>query len=215
MRCGVGAEPARRVAVQWAARAPDTVPSLPRGGAARTERDAHEHVLRPLDDAPVHPQEIRALERAEAEEVVFEVALVLDRIVQRRRVLRRERERLVRDEWRLLARVRIDVRVQRRNRLGERRLGLLVQVRDGEARGELAIVGVLRRHVRRRLARQVIELRRAHAVVHAGNYLLRDQADVDVRAIEAVAELVDARGDLVEAHGLVRPIALDHVHVGG
>ena len=36
------------------------------------ERDAHEHVLRPLDDRAVHLEEVRALERLEAEEVIVE-----------------------------------------------------------------------------------------------------------------------------------------------
>ena len=46
--------------------------------AVDADGDPHQHVLRPLDDAAVDAQEIRALEGLEAKVVVVEVAVVDD-----------------------------------------------------------------------------------------------------------------------------------------
>ena len=45
------------------------------------QRDAHQHLLRPLGDLAVHLLQVRLLEGLEAEVVVLEVAVVDDRTV--------------------------------------------------------------------------------------------------------------------------------------
>ena len=55
------------------------------------EGDAHQHVLRSLDDGTVHLDQVGALESLEAEEVVVEVAIVHDRGIEPLAVLLDER----------------------------------------------------------------------------------------------------------------------------
>ena len=120
---------------------------------------------------------------------------------------------LVGDERAVLTGLGVDVPVQLVHGLAEGLGGLLVHVRDGDPRGKLAVVGVLRRQERRRLRGKVVQLRRADAVKDTRDHLLRDNDRVDVLGVEAVAQLLDARGDLVEGHRLFLPIALDHQHL--
>ena len=104
---------------------------------------------------------------------------------------------------RALAREReVGPRLGRAHRVREGLDRLLVQVGHGDARGEAAVVGVLRREEGGRLGGEVVELRGGHAVVHAEHHLLRHDDRVDVRRLEAVAQLLDARDDLVEGHRL-------------
>ena len=179
------------------------------------DRHAHQHLLRALGDLAVHPQQVRLLEGLEAEVVVLEVALVLERAVEALLVRHDDLVHLVRDERRRLPRLRVFVRVEPVHHARERGVGVLLQVGRRDARREPRVVGVLRRQVRRRLGRQVVERRRGHAVVHALNHLLRDLRRVDVRRVEGVAELRDARGDLVEGHRLLAAVSFDHLHFFG
>ena len=176
------------------------------------EGDAHQHLLRPLRDLAVHLLQVRLLERLEAEVVVLEVAVVDDRAVEPLGVLGDDVADLVGDERRVLPGLRVDVRMQLEHRLRERLARLLVQVRDGDARRQLAVVGVLRRQERGGLGGEVVELERGDAVVHAEDHLLRHDHRVDVRRVEAVAQLLDARGDLVERHRLLAAISLNDQH---
>ena len=93
-------------------------------------------------------------------------------------------------------------------------VGVLVQVGDGDARGEARIVRVLRRQVRGRLGGEVIQFLGCHTVVHTLNNLLRDDDRRD-RRVERVGELGDARDDLVEHDRLGTTIALHDVHRHG
>ena len=176
------------------------------------DRHAHQHLLRPLGDLAVHPQQVRLLEGLEAEVVVLEVALVLERAVEALLVRHDDLVHLVRDERRRLAGLRVFVRVEPVHHARERGVGVLLQVGRRDARREPRVVGVLRRQVRRRLGRQVVERRRGHAVVDALNHLLRHPRRVHELRVEGVAELRDARGDLVEGHRLLAAVTLHHLH---
>ena len=87
-----------------------------------------------------------------------------------------------------------------------------MQVGHGDARGEASGVGVLRREERGSLGSEVVELDGGDAVVDAGHHLLRDHHRIDVLWVEAIAELLDARGDLVKGDGLLLAIPLDDEH---
>eukprot|EP00966_Prymnesium_polylepis_P146894 3392691-Prymnesium_polylepis.1 len=100
------------------------------------------------------------------------------------------------------------------HRLRKGFLGLLVQVGHGDTRSQLAVVGVLRRQEGGRLRGEIVQLLGGDAVVHAANNLLRDDHRVDVLGVEAVAQLLDPRGNLVEGHVLAAPIAFDNQHLG-
>jgi hypothetical protein len=73
-----------------------------------------------------------------------------------------------------------------------------VQIGDGDPRRKSRIVGVLRRQVRRRLGRKVVQSHRRNAIVDALDHLLRDLGRAHVVGAEAVAQLVDTLRDLVE-----------------
>mmetsp|Transcript_29694 Transcript_29694/g.97086 ORF Transcript_29694/g.97086 Transcript_29694/m.97086 type:complete len:755 (-) Transcript_29694:490-2754(-) len=181
--------------------------------AVDAQRDAHDHVLRPLRDRTVEAHEVTPLERLEPEIVVLEVAVVDDGRVDRVLVLLHRGVSLVGNQRRGLLRLGVHVLVELLDDVGERLVRRLVEVRHGDARGEHGEVGVLRRHVGRRLGRELVELVRRHAVVDALDHLLRDLVRLDVLGVEAVAELLDAARDLVVAHGLLLAVALHDLHV--
>lgn len=160
-----------------------------------------------------HLEQVGLLESLEAEVVVLEVAVVHDGRVELVLVILDDAFQLVGDERAMLAGLGVDVPVQLVHGLAEGLGGLLVHVRDSDARGKLAVVGVLRRQERRRLRGKVVQLRRADAIKDTRDHLLRDNDGVDVLGVEAVAQLLDARGDLVKGHRLFLPIALDHQHL--
>ena len=62
------------------------------------------------------------------------------------------------------------------------------------------------------LCGQLIQLRCRHALVDAHADLLSDQHWVAELGVKAIAELLQASGDLVEVHGFLAPIALDDIH---
>jgi hypothetical protein len=108
---------------------------------------AHEHVLRPLGDLAVQAQQVRALERLEAEVLVVEVAVVHNRRVELVGVPHHHLVRALRDHGRLLPVLRVDVVVQVRDDRRELLLRLLVQVRHRDARRQDGVVGVRHRHI--------------------------------------------------------------------
>ena len=89
---------------------------------------------------------------------------------------------------------------------------MLVQVGYGDARSKAAVVWMLRRQEGRRLRRQVVQLRGRHTIIYARHDFLCNAHGVHVLWLEAVAELLDARSDLVESDRLLFPIALDDQH---
>ena len=164
-------------------------------------------------DLAAHLEEVGLLESLEAEVVVLEVTVVNDGRVELVLVIPDDALELVRNERAVLARLGVDVPVQLVHGLAEGLGGLLVHVRDGDPRGQLAVVGVLGRQEGRRLRGKVVQLRRANAVKDTRDNLLSDDDRVDMLGVKAVAQLLDARGDLVEGHRLFLPIALDHQHL--
>ena len=164
--------------------------------AVDAARYAHEHVLRSLDDVAVDAQQVRALERLESKVVVLEVAVIDNRTVESVTIGHDESVHIVGDQRRLLLRLGFDVAVQALNDVGKHLARLLVQVGDGDACRQQAIVGVLGAQVRGGLGRQLIEFARRHPLVHARTHLLCDQGRVDKRVVESVAQLLDATRDL-------------------
>jgi len=70
-----------------------------------------------------------------------------------------------------------------------------------------------RGHGRGGLGGELIELAGGDALVDPRADLLRDEHGVAVVLAEAVAELLEARRDLVEVHRLLAAVPLDHVHL--
>lgn len=70
-----------------------------------------------------------------------------------------------------------------------------------------------RSHGRRGLGGELVELAGGDALVDPRADLLRDEHRVAVVLAEAVAELLEARRDLVEVHRLLAAVPLDHVHL--
>jgi hypothetical protein len=70
-----------------------------------------------------------------------------------------------------------------------------------------------RSHGRRGLGGELVELAGGDALVDPRADLLRDEHRVAVVLAEAVAELLEARRDLVEVHCLLAAVPLDHVHL--
>jgi hypothetical protein len=107
----------------------------------------------------------------------------------------------------------VEVHVHVLNRLREGLLGVLVQVRHSNPRRQRGVVRVGGGHGRGGLGGELIELAGGDALVDPRADLLRDEHGVAVVLAEAVAELLEARRDLVEVHRLLPPVPLHHVHV--
>jgi len=90
-----------------------------------------------------------------------------------------------------------------------------VQVGDGNTRGEAAVISVLRCQESGRLRSEVIQLCSCDTIIHAEHDLLCHDDRVDLRWVEAVAELFDACDDLIEGHGLAPAVAFDDLHCSG
>ena len=172
--------------------------------------DAHEHVLRPLHHLPVDLEQVAPLERLEAEVLVGEVAVVDDGGVEAVGVLLDDLVVELGDHGGGLAVRRHLVEVL--HHLREDLLGLLVEVGHHDPGGQDGVVGVLGGHGGGDLGGQVVQLDGGHAGVEPGDDLERDGGRVDVVHVEAVAELLDPRGDLVEVDGLLAPVALQDEH---
>eukprot|EP00962_Isochrysis_galbana_P021947 scaffold6503_cov115-Isochrysis_galbana.AAC.3 len=177
-------------------------------------RDPHQHVLRSLHHLAFHPEKVGLLERLEAKEVVLEVAVIDEERIEPLLVLHDDLVHFVRDKRRSLAVARVDIRVQRVHGGGERLVRHLVQVGDGDARSQTRIIGVLRRQVGGRLSGEIVKVSSRHAVIYALDHLDGDDGRVDVLWVKAIAELLDARSNLVEHHRLTAAIALYNMHVG-
>lgn len=63
------------------------------------------------------------------------------------------------------------------------------------------------------LGGELIKLAGSDALVDAGADLLGDEDGVAVVQGEAVAQLLEAGGDLVEVDGFLPSVSLDHVHL--
>ena len=86
----------------------------------------------------------------------------------------------------------------------------------GKPRNRVPHRGIVRvggGHGRGGLGCELVELAGGDALVDPQADLLRDEHGVAVVLAEAVAELLEARRDLVEVHRLLPPVPLHHVHV--
>ncbi|GIX65122.1 signal peptide containing protein [Babesia caballi] len=173
-------------------------------------RHAHKHVLRALDDLVVNAQQVRALQRLQAEVVVLEVPRVIDLGVDAIDVRHQEAVDLLADQGRVAV-VNVLVLEERRRDLAVVVLRVLVEVVHHDARSQFGVVGVSGRHVSARLRRQLVELRRADARVHSVDDRLRDARSVD-QTVEAVRQLANALQNAVKLHLLLLAPAVDDVH---
>jgi len=140
---------------------------------------------------------------------------------------------LVVDHLGVAARLGVDIAVQVLDDLAERGLGLLLQVGDGNARGEDGIVGVVGRAVGSSFGRQVVELHGRDAIEDTRDdlfffangslkgvprrrknrtHLHGNLCGVDKALVQALAKVCDAGGDLVESDALAASVSFDDVH---
>ena len=120
---------------------------------------------------------------------------------------------VVRDQRRRLLRLGVDVLVELLDHIREDLVRRLVEVAHGDARREPREVRMLRRHVGRRLRRELVELVGRHAVVHSLNHFLREDVRLDVLGVQTVAQFFDPRRDLVVSYNFLLAVALDDVDV--
>ena len=64
----------------------------------------------------------------------------------------------------------------------------------------------------RGLGRKLIKLTRGHTLVDTSTHLLGHKDGVAVLRIQAIAQLLEPRSDLIEVHRLLPTIALQHIH---
>jgi len=175
------------------------------------QRNAKEHLLRTLRDGSVHSKQVRALERLKSEVVVTKVAVVNHRRIQELRILFDQLHHVVGDEWRSLVRPGVDVLVHGTHRLGERLVGVFVQVANRDTGCELRKIRVAHGHRSGNLRRKAVQFARGNSVVQAFNHAKCNGHRVYQRT-QAVAELLDTGGNLVEFDGFLAAVALDNVH---
>lgn len=101
---------------------------------------------------------------------------------------------------------------KRIDRLRERLIGVLVEVRHGDPRREERVIRVDSGHGGRGLCREVVKLGRGHAVIKALDDLHRDLDDVDKTGVKPVGEFFDPRGDLVERDFFAVAVTFDYLH---
>ena len=154
--------------------------------AVDAQRDAHQHVLGPLDrrraagGRRAAAEEVRALERAQPEVVVLVVALVPQRRLELVGELLGERHELLAHARRRLARLRRRHAAQRAQGVDEAGRRVAVEPRRHHPRREPPEVGVHRRLVRRRLRHQLVDLALALAPrVQPGGHARRERRRVD------------------------------------
>mmetsp|Transcript_49580 Transcript_49580/g.137713 ORF Transcript_49580/g.137713 Transcript_49580/m.137713 type:complete len:323 (-) Transcript_49580:26-994(-) len=175
------------------------------------DRNPHQHVLRPLHDLPMDSQQVRLLQGLEAEVVVVEIPLVVQRRVDGLGVARDELPDILGDQRRCPALLVVVVAQDAASLHETVRCGL-VQVRNSDARGQDREVRMLLRHVRASLRGQDVDLRSRDARVQALDHLLRHGHRVHEALIQPDAERLYALRDVVELHGLLHALALRHEH---
>ena len=139
-----------------------------------SDGDAHEQVLRTLNNLAVDAKQVRTLERLESKVIVIEISVVDDFGIETFGVSDDHLVDVVGEQRGPLSVALVDVIVHHLHRLTERLLGRLVQVRDRDARRQLRVIRVLGRHRRRRLRRELVQLGRRHSGEDAHAHLLRD-----------------------------------------
>ncbi|KAH3677659.1 hypothetical protein OGATHE_000313 [Ogataea polymorpha] len=122
--------------------------------------------------------------------------------------------RFVRDHWRRLAILGVDIVVQLVNDLGKLFGGLLVQVGNGYSGGQGGVVGMDRGHVSGGLGCKVIQLDGGDAMIDTRDDSLGNGNGLDVLWVEAVAQSRHSGGDLVESDWLFAPVSFQNVHCG-
>ena len=173
--------------------------------------DAHQHLLGTLGDLAFNLQQVRTLQRLEAEEIVAEVTVVDDARVEQLGILLDDFPNILRDQARVLSGDGIHVFVEVLHGLREGFLRRLVQVADRDAAGELGIVGMCHRIGGRDFGREVVQFGGGDAVVHPLDDAHGDFGGVNC-VVQAVAQFLDAGCDLVKLDRFTPAIALQYIH---
>ena len=174
--------------------------------------DAHQHLLRAFGHFAVELEQVGALERLESEVVVAEIAVVDDGGVQLFGVGLDDLHDVVGDEAGVLSGHRVLVGVEVAHHLGERLLGRLVEVGDGDPGSELGVVRVVHRIGGGHLGGEVVELGGGDSVIDA----LDDPHGHGDRVhvlVKTITELLHPSGDLVELDLFPASIPLDDIHL--
>lgn len=124
--------------------------------ALDTQSDTHDHVLRSLDNLAVDSEEVRPLERLEAEVVVRKVTVVNDGRVKDVLVVHDDLKHVIGDHRSMLVSLWVDPVVEIGHDGGEGLFRLLVQVGNGNTGGEDGIVGVFGRKIRSGLSGEIL-----------------------------------------------------------
>jgi hypothetical protein len=122
-----------------------------------SERDSHDHLLRPFDRGSMDLEQVGFLEGFEAKVIVVQVPRVVNGSVKALLVLLDNFVNIVGDEAGILS-VVADISVKQLDRIGEVLLGSLVEAGHDDARSELAAVGMQHVEIRCSLREQVVEL---------------------------------------------------------
>ena len=162
-------------------------------------RDAHEHVLRGLDEFAVNPLEVALLQGFQAEVPEVEVAIALDVFLH----LLGHLDDLIGDDAALLELAHGQVEVVRAH---------LLDVTRGDARREDLVVRVGRDHGDADFGGQGVDLLSGDLIVHAREHLLRDLRGIHVRG-EAIRQNLDPTGNIIELHVFSATGAFDDPHV--
>ena len=180
--------------------------------AVDAQCDPHQHVLGTLVHRVVLLQQVRPLQRLEAEIIVrFKVTVVHDRRVDLVAMRLRNAIQLLRNDWRVLP-VQVHVIVQGVHHFGECLGCLLMHVRDRDPSRQVRKVGVVRAHVRRGLCRKLIDFDRGHAIVQARDDLLRHKRRVDDGRIKPITKFLDSCSNLVKHDRHTATVALHNLH---
>ena len=159
---------------------------------------AHQHVLRTLHHLAVQLHQVGALQGAETEVVVAEVAVVDDGGVEQGSMFLDYRVGFLGDQGGIFTGFGVYVGVEPLHGIGKRLAGGFVQVADGNAGRQPGVVGVGSGKRSGCFGRQVVQLNGGNTIVNTGNHLFGNIYRIYIAGVEAVAEFLDAGGNLVK-----------------
>ena len=127
-----------------------------------TNGASHEHVLRPLGNLPIYLQQVRSLQSFEAEEVIFEVAGVVDNFIYALKVVFDDSVDIFGEKWSWSA-LLVMIVEQRVGNSQYAAVGTIVQRLYCDSIGEFSIVRVDDGHVGAGFCGQVCDFLSRHS----------------------------------------------------
>ena len=110
---------------------------------------------------------------------------------------------------------RIDVTVQIPHGFAKRFLGLLVEIGNGNARGQYRIIRVGRREGRGRFCSQIVQLHRAYPVVQSVDDLFGHFHGLNMSGVQSIAQPFNAGRDFVEFDFFASSVSFEDLHGPG